>query len=78
MSPTMPHRINRDRSHVADAPSQHETHRLMARYETGSMFEKPWLDGETVSFGAWVYAYGRREGDVRKRQAGVEPRARGA
>ena len=33
----------------------------MARHKTGSVFEKPWSNGETVSFGAWVYAYGQRE-----------------
>jgi hypothetical protein len=33
----------------------------MPRAKTGSVFEKPWADGETISFGAWAYAYGRRE-----------------
>ena len=33
----------------------------MPRPKTGSVFDKPWADGETISFGAWVYAYGRRE-----------------
>ena len=34
---------------------------LMPRPKTGSVFEKPWADGETISHGAYVYAYGRRE-----------------
>ena len=33
----------------------------MPRSKTGSVFEKPWADGETISHGAYVYAYGRRE-----------------
>lgn len=33
----------------------------MARKNTGSVFEKAWADGTTVSFGAYVRAYGRRE-----------------
>ncbi len=33
----------------------------MPRPNTGNVFEKPWADGETVSYVARVYAYGRRE-----------------
>ena len=33
----------------------------MPRHKTGSVFEKPWADGETISYVARVYAYGRRE-----------------
>ena len=33
----------------------------MPRRKTGSVFEKPWAGGGTISYGAWVYAYGRRE-----------------
>lgn len=33
----------------------------MSRQSTGHVFEKPWKDGETVSFVAKVYAYGRYE-----------------
>ena len=33
----------------------------MPRPKTGSVFQKPWAGGETISYGAWVYAYGRRE-----------------
>jgi integrase len=33
----------------------------MPRPNTGSVFEKLWADRQTVSFGAWLYAYGRRE-----------------
>lgn len=35
--------------------------RLMARQNTGSVFEKVWANGTTISFGAYVRAYGRRE-----------------
>jgi hypothetical protein len=33
----------------------------MARKNTGSVFEKVWSDGTTISYGAYVSAYGRRE-----------------
>ncbi len=33
----------------------------MPRIKTGSVFEKPWADGQTISYGAYVYAYGQRE-----------------
>ena len=33
----------------------------MPRPNTGNVFEKPWADGETISYVARVYAYGRRE-----------------
>lgn len=33
----------------------------MARRNTGSVFERVWADGTTVSYGAFVRAYGRRE-----------------
>jgi integrase len=33
----------------------------MARKTTGSVFEKVWADGTTISYGAYVSAYGRRE-----------------
>ncbi len=33
----------------------------MPRAATGNVFEKRWADGETISYGARVYAYGRRE-----------------
>ena len=33
----------------------------MPRPNTGQVFEKPWADGETVSYGVRVRAYGRRE-----------------
>ena len=46
----------------------------MARKNTGSVFEKVWADGKTISYGAQVRAYGPlREGHVRDQQAGVEP-----
>ena len=60
-SPTAAHRINRDRTRVPNVTSEHHARHLMARHKTGSVFEKPWANGETVSFGAWVYAYGQRE-----------------
>ena len=34
---------------------------LMPRIKTGSVFEKPWADGQTISYRAYVYAYGQRE-----------------
>ena len=34
---------------------------LMPRIKTGSVFERPWADGQTISYGAYVYAYGQRE-----------------
>lgn len=37
------------------------TSALMARKNTGSVFEKAWSDGTTISYGAYVRAYGRRE-----------------
>ena len=37
------------------------TSRLMARQNTGSVFEKVWADRTTISYGAYVRAYGRRE-----------------
>jgi hypothetical protein len=33
----------------------------MPRQKTGNVFEKPWADGETITYVARVYAYGRRE-----------------
>lgn len=33
----------------------------MARKNTGSVFEKVWADGTTISYGAYVRAYGQRE-----------------
>jgi hypothetical protein len=33
----------------------------MARKHPGSVFEKAWSDGTTISYGAYVRAYGRRE-----------------
>jgi hypothetical protein len=33
----------------------------MARPRTGQIIQEPWADGETISFVARVYAYGRRE-----------------
>jgi integrase len=33
----------------------------MARRNTGSVFEKVWTDGFTISYGAYARAYGRRE-----------------
>jgi len=33
----------------------------MARKSSGSVFEKAWADGTTISYGAYVSAYGRRE-----------------
>jgi hypothetical protein len=33
----------------------------MPRPNTGNVFEKPWADGDTISYVARVYAYGRRE-----------------
>ncbi len=42
------------------AAASRET-RLMPRPNTGQVFEKRWADGETVSYGARVRAYGRRE-----------------
>lgn len=34
---------------------------LMSRPNTGHVFEKPWADGETITYGARVRAYGRYE-----------------
>jgi integrase len=39
----------------------HDTRPQMARKNTGSVFEKVWSDGTTISYGAYVRAYGRRE-----------------
>jgi hypothetical protein len=33
----------------------------MPRPNSGHVFERPWADGETVSYVAEVYAYGRPE-----------------
>ena len=46
---------------VSDAASDFEQGRLMARPTIGYVFERPWADGETVSYGAQVRAYGRYE-----------------
>jgi integrase len=50
-----------ERSPIPDATRSHQPGQLMARPKTGSVFEKPWADGETISHGAYFYAYGRRE-----------------
>jgi integrase len=46
---------------VPYAASDFEQGRLMARPTIGYVFERPWADGETVSYGAQVRAYGRYE-----------------
>jgi integrase-like protein len=52
---------SRNRTHLPEVRRDLDGRYLMPRPRTGSVFDKPWADGETVSFGAWVYAYGRRE-----------------
>jgi len=44
-----------------DAARGYEEGRLMARQAGGHVFERLWVDGETVSFVAKVRAYGRYE-----------------
>jgi len=50
-----------DSSLIPDALRSNQPAQLMARPKTGSVFEKAWADGETISHGAYFYAYGRRE-----------------
>ncbi len=50
------------RDHVSLTDASHLlASRLMARKNTGSVFEKVWADGTTISYGAYVRAFGRRE-----------------
>ncbi|MGZ6565080.1 MAG: hypothetical protein ACXVH1_37050, partial [Solirubrobacteraceae bacterium] len=46
---------------VAEIGKLYRQAELMPRFKTGSVFEKPWADGRTISYGAYVYAYGQRE-----------------
>jgi hypothetical protein len=50
----------RDHASSTDVPLN-DTRPLMARKHTGSVFEKVWADGTTISYGAYVSAYGQRE-----------------
>jgi len=52
---------SRDREHPRDAGADSTERKLMARPNAGHVFEKPWADGETISYGARVRAYGRYE-----------------
>jgi integrase len=55
-------RASASRDHAGPTDVSHrDTHHLMARKNTGSVFEKVWADGTTISYGAYVRAYGRRE-----------------
>ena len=50
-----------------DPNAPNRTHRpdraaLMARPSDGEVTERPWKDGKTITFGARLYAYGRRHG----------------
>jgi hypothetical protein len=51
----------RHRPSHADAAQHSEGHRLMPRPTQGHVVERPWADGETISYGAQVRAYGRYE-----------------
>src|SRR5947209_4792274 len=58
--PMTRHRGSPSRAATNAGPSQHPPP-LMPRPVGGHVFERAWSDGETVSFGAKVRAYGRYE-----------------
>lgn len=52
---------NRGRKYDASTPrKQTRSAALMARPNTGEVTQWPWKDGRTITFGARLYAYGRR------------------
>ena len=46
------HSGSRNRTHVPYAAPDYEESYLMARPDDGHVFERPWADGETISYGA--------------------------
>jgi hypothetical protein len=52
---------SRHRTQLPDVPQVFEGRYLIPRPNRGNVFEKPWADGETISYVARMYACGRRE-----------------